>query len=498
MTDTPAEQDPGGLGRQAASGVFWATAQKWIVRVSGLATIAILTRVLTPEDFGVVAAASTIIPLVYLLSDMGFSTYIVQSSDPNQRVLSTAFWFGVAAGAGLCLGLVAVAPLLGELFDLPAVVPVLRGMVPAIWFVAVAAVPTAILRRRMAFRSLALQSGVAAIAGQVVAVVLMLSGAGVWALVAQLVVGQATTTVLVCWIARWLPSWQFARQEFVAMVRFGTQVVAVELVAIARSWAETAIIASSLGATGLGYLNIAQRLVQVTQDLSTAALMSVSTVVFARVRDSAERLRSAYLRALGLSYVVVSPLLTFLVVGAPLVVPLLFGDRWGQSVPVAQALAVAGILTLGAMLDHGLFYGTGRPGKWLMYAVVVDAATVATDAFAVRYGLTGVAIGFVGVAMAATFVRWRLVGRLIGVRAVTVARPFGVMVVLTTLSAMVGLVTMRIAEGLPVLVTLGLTGTAMLCVYIAVLKALMPKLFAEVVRLVPSNRSAAMAPSRWG
>ena len=75
----------------------------------------------------------------------------------------------------------------------------------------------------------------------------------------------------------------------------------------------------------------------------------------------------------------------------------------------AQALAFAGIITLGAMLDHGLFYGLGRPGTWLGYAVVVDGATVATTAVAVRWGLGGVAVGFVVVAFVATVARWVLV-----------------------------------------------------------------------------------------
>lgn len=489
MTGTSAEPDSGGgLGRIAASGVLWTTAQKWIVRISGLVTIAILTRVLSPEDFGVVAAASTIIPLVYLLSDMGFTTYIVQAPDPDRRELSTAFWYSVAAAAALSAGLIAIAPVLGALFHLPTVVPVLRGMVPAVAFVALASVPTALLRRRMAFRTLAIQSGVAAVAAQVVAVALTLAGAGVWALVAQLVVSQAVATALAWLAARWFPSLLFSRRKFATMIRFGSQVVTVELVAIARSWAETAIISASLGAAGLGYLSIAQRLVQVTQDLSAAALTTVSTVVFARVRESVERLRSVYLRALGVTYAAVSPLLTFLAVGASLIVPLLFGDGWGPSVPVVQALAVAGILTLGAMLDHGLFYGAGKPGKWLAYAFVVDLVTVLTTAVAVRYGLTGVAIGFVGVAIGATVARWKLVGGLIGAPMLTVARPFGSMIVLTTLSAAAGIATLRVTGALPVLIALALTGGAVFSVHVALLRVLMPKLFAEVVRLLPLNR----------
>ena len=68
-----------------------------------------------------------------------------------------------------------------------------------------------------------------------------------------------------------------------------------------------------LGSAALGYLSVAQRLVQVTRDLAATALVPVSTVVFAKVRDSAGRLQSAYLKALSISYSAVSPMMTVVV-----------------------------------------------------------------------------------------------------------------------------------------------------------------------------------------
>ena len=67
-------QGPAGLGDRAAAGVLWTVLQKWVVRLGGLLTVAILARLLSPADFGVVAIAMTVIPLIYLLSDLGFST----------------------------------------------------------------------------------------------------------------------------------------------------------------------------------------------------------------------------------------------------------------------------------------------------------------------------------------------------------------------------------------------------------------------------------------
>ncbi len=160
-----------------------------------------------------------------------------------------------------------------------------------------------------------------------------------------------------------------------------------------------------------------------------------------------------------------------IVVTAPELIPLLFGPKWTASVRPAQALAVAGIITLGAMLDHGLFYGLGRPGTWLSYAVAVDAATVGTTAVAVRWGLTGVAVGFVIVALLATVARWLLLSRVLGWGFGEVARPFFTVAPITAVSMVTGAVVLSAFPG-PPLAGMFVTGLVTVVVYVLLLRLL--------------------------
>jgi O-antigen/teichoic acid export membrane protein len=123
-------------------------------------------------------------------------------------------------------------------------------------------------------------------------------------------------------------------------------------------------------------------------------------------------------------------------------VPLLFGNQWEVSVPLTQALAVGAILTLGAMLDQSLFYGLGRPGGWLAYAVVVDLMAVGVTAVAVNRGLTAVALGTLAVGIASTVARWVMVSRLVRGTVASILRPFVHMAINTALSGGLGLLTM--------------------------------------------------------
>ncbi len=408
----------------AASGVLWLTVQKWIIRITGFVTIAVLTRLLVPADFGTVAAAGTVLPFFYLFADLGFTAYIVQAEHTEDRMLSTAVWFSCLAGLCLWLGLWLLAPWMGAVFGTPGVVEVLRVMSVCVVITAAGSVPLALLRRQMRFRVIAMQGAVAALVAQVVAVVLAVRGAGVWALVAQTLVAALLTTAM-SWVAvHWRPGLRFDPGELVRMARFGGFVIAVEVIALARAWGEAAVISAILGAGALGLMTIAQRLVQIVQDLSGSAVMPVTNVAFATIRSDGERLRAAYLRALRMVSLLLSLPLTVVAVAAPVLIQLLFGAGWTGSVAATRLLALAGTLTAVAWLDHGLFYGLGKPGAWLVYAAATDAVTLGTTLLLVHRGLTAVALGFLVVAGLATVARGLMVRRVLGIDARSLSMPY--------------------------------------------------------------------------
>lgn len=499
-TDDPGTNiDAGDVSGRAASGVLWLTAQKWGTRLLGFVTIAVLTRMLSPEDFGTVAAASTVLPFFFLLADLGFAAYIVQVDRTDRRMLSTAFWFSLIAGVVLCAALFVLAPLLGVAFRDEGVVPVLRALSLWVLLTAAGSVPMALLRRDMRFRVLALQGAAAAAVAQVVAIIMAVSGLGVWALVGQSLVAPAITTVLAWITSRWRPTRAFSRPEFRTMAAFGSQVLGVEFVAMLRAWGEAAVISAMLGIGALGFMNIAQRLVQVVQDLTGSAIVPVTQVAFAKIRHDPPRLLGAYLRALRLTYFALSLPLTMLAVTAPLLVPIVFGSGWEASYQVAQVLAIAGILSVGAWLDYGLFYGMGRPGTWFIYALIIDGLTFGMTFALAGLGLVAIAWGFLVVCVVATAARWFLTARVLQTRPGVIARPFGVLVVAVVVSGAAGGGVGALTAELPVWASLILIGLAVLVMHLLVTRLLVPQVLPEALAMLVRSRLGARLPRlrRW-
>ncbi|MFH8251589.1 lipopolysaccharide biosynthesis protein [Microbacterium sp. B2969] len=491
MASQPPEVD---VSRRAASGVVWLTLQKWATRLLGFVTIAVLTRALTPEDFGTVAAASTVLPFFFLLADLGFAAFIVQAEKVDQRMLSTAFWFSMGAGTLLCALLMVTAPLVGGVFKNPDVVPVLQALSLWVLVTAVGSVPMALLRRDMKFAALASQGTIAAVIAQIVAIAMAVGGLGVWALVGQALVAPVIATTLAWRFAKWRPNRVFARSELGMMVRFGGQVLGVEFVALARVWGEAAVISSVLGAAALGYMNVAQRLVQVVQDLTGSAIVPVSNVAFAKIRDSTERLREAYLRALRLTYAVLSLPLTIVAVTAPMLIPIVFGSGWEQSAQVAQILALAGTLSVGAWLDYGLYYGVGKPGVWFIYALVIDGMTFLATVLTVHWGLEAIAWGFLVVAVVATMVRWFMVSHLLDSSVRVIAGPFMYLTVVVLIAGGAGWAVGLATTSLPPLLAVIVIAFTVTVVHIGLTALMSRAVIRDVLRLAARTGAGSRLP----
>ncbi len=145
---------------------------------------------------------------------------------------------------------------------------------------------------------------------------------------------------------------------------------------------------------------------------------------------------------------------------------------------------MAGILTIGAFVDNGLFYAMSRPGTWLVYATITDLVTVGATALAVSHGLTAVAWAFVGVAIAATAARWVLVGRQIGSPVGELARAFGAVAVCAAGSAVAGLALLLLTPG-PLIVRAGLIGVVTVGVHLVLLRIVLPNTYRDALELGP-------------
>jgi O-antigen/teichoic acid export membrane protein len=463
------EGGSGGLARTAAAGAFWSIAQNLLTRVTAFVTVLILARLLSPSDFGIVTIAATLIPILQVLADLGITMYVLQHPSPTRIVYHTYFW--VSSSIALIGGcaLFFAAPLIAQLLGEPNAGPVMQGLAPAALLVTLGAVPQTILRRELRFQAIAVQGAIAALISQGVAIAAALSGLGVWSLVLQTLTLQFIATLLAWIAARYHPSFQFSWSELTKMVRFGGHYVVSTGIQTAAQLLINFIITATLGVTALGYLNIVQRLVRVVTDVVLSVILQVSTVAFARIRESIERLRSGYLRSFSTMYSLLVPLMVFIAASAPHLVPFMYGNQWDASIAPGEILAFTAVFLLDS-LDHALYAGIGRPRLWTLYALYSSMMLVAATWIGSNGGLHGVVVAGLVANIVVTFIRWFITARQLRTNGWALIGRFVQVAIPGSAAGGAGYLVAWLTAGFPDLVGILLVGVTVVAVYVPIFR----------------------------
>lgn len=426
------------LRARATAGVMWAAAEKWTVRASTLVGFILLGRLLGPTEFGIVALAMVFITVLTVFTDGGLTLYLIQSRTMDRTIASTAFFISGAAGLVLAPALALAAPALARLLDAPTLAQILPALSLSLLIGAFSNVPASLLQREMRFRVLATRQVVATTVSVVVAVVLAVSGAGVWALVAQTLVRSVISFGMLWGSTDFRPAWAFSGPAAREMSAFGSKNIGVELLRRARTEGEVLLIGVLAGTTALGLWTVALRLADVVLDLCTSAFGRVAHPVFARLQDDSPRLGRALSTAMALGALVMVPMLMLLSLVSEAVVPIVFGPQWLPAAGVAAILAIRTLVTGLGDFHRSVLLATGKAGAELVITFVQVAVQAVIIVVFADDGLTTLAFALTAWAVISWPIRalvvWRIHG--IGARAYTqtalivIAAGFAVAVVL--------------------------------------------------------------------
>lgn len=385
----------GTLKRKAVKGVTWSAASLWGKQAISLLVFLILSRLLGPEAFGLVAAATVFTALVQILLDQGFQEAIVQRAELEPEHLDSAFWSGIALGVLLMLGGVLLAPWVAGLFHEPQLTPIVRWLSADFVLGALSGTQQAILQRQMAFRALGIRTLSATLAGGVAGVILAFRGAGVWSLVVMTLVEAAVDAILLWSVSGWRPGFNVSWRHYRELFAYGVNVIGNRLLGFLNRRSDNLIVGYFLGPVALGYYTVAYRLLPVALELLTGITTAVAMPVLSRLQRQPDQMRDVFYQVTRLTSLIAFPVFTGMSLLAPEIVELFFGAKWAPSAPVMRVLALVGILLSVYQFNGVTLRAAGRPNWALGIAVLNAIGNVAAFLIAVRWGITAVAAGYV-------------------------------------------------------------------------------------------------------
>ncbi len=378
------------LREAAAHGVRWSSITRPVIEVIQLGSIVILARLIVPAEFGRYAVALIAQEAAYLIVAGGLTSALVQRKTVNREHLQTGMALGLLTGlalAALTLGAASlvVAPIFGARTAL-----FVRLMTPLCFVNALSTVPTATLRRRMAFRRLNEIEVLGTVARVAVCISLALVGLNGEALVLGVLAGSSTMAVI-AWISAPPPAPRLQRAAARELLDYSLPASLAAISWVGFSNVDYAIIGARLGALQTGLYFRAYTLAVEYQNKVSMVMTQVGFPVLARTSSAAE-LTNLHRQMVRLLTIVLFPVLVLLAITAPVLVPFLFGSRWAPAVVPVQILALGGASTLVIDAAGSVLMATGRARALLGYGTAHFIVYGLTVLLVVRFGIVAVAI----------------------------------------------------------------------------------------------------------
>jgi O-antigen/teichoic acid export membrane protein len=322
----------------------------------------VLAGLLGPRDFGIASLAIIYVEFLKLFLDQGLATALIQKKDVTEDNLNAVFWMDIVLSVGLVLVGVSFSQVWGYLSHSPVVALVASVLSVGIIFEALTVVQFAILRKEMNFRILSIRANIANSVSLVVAAALAWQGAGVWALVSQVLVRDLIALVLLWKLAAWRPAFSFRWSGLRELLGFSLHNFAAQLALFADVQAGAIALGVFFGPAAVGLYRIADRIVATVITIAVSSIQAVSLPQFSRLQDQPQELKKSVLTCIRLSSVATLPALAGLAaVSYPLTAAI--GPAW---IPAADALKLLCVCGMGAIFTYftgPLMQALGKPDQ---------------------------------------------------------------------------------------------------------------------------------------
>jgi len=406
MSEPRAEERRGpstALGSRVIRGSAWMLAMRWSVRLVGIVNTAVLARLLTPEDFGVVAMAGMVIAILMVFDDVGLELCIVRQPNLTHAHLDTAWTVRIALSLVIALLIAGAAPLTARFFAEPRLVPVMLALALApviggLWNVSVM-MYLRDLNYAKDFEINVVVRVLSAVVGITVAVMLR----NYWALVAAMLIQPVIKVVASYAYHPYRPRLSLAAIHDIWS--FSAWMFLRNLANWAAGRIDQFLVGRMVGASGLGGYFVASQIAGMVVMETVLPLGRALIPGYAKLLDDKARLAQALVTVAGVTAIIAIPFGFGLAAVAEDFVLVLLGPKWTAAAPLLQVFAVAAAAS-GIMSPAGPY--TMATGKlrlmtlivWAMagaIAVAIAAAAGTGDPRWIAIARAGVVIVFVPV-----------------------------------------------------------------------------------------------------
>lgn len=375
----------------------WTSLGAWTQVVLGLASIVVLTRLLSLEDYGIFGVALIVAGAADILIGGVMASRLEQAPQLSRDHPNSAFWANLSVALILAALMVNFAQPIANLLYVPAAAPIVAAFSGLILLTSSSAIPAGLMRRELRFQTIAKAEMVASSAGLIAGITAAFSGAGVWSLFLLEAFRRLVLAVLIFRSSGWRPHIGYSHAHFLEMVSFNSAMLASALIGRLDRMAPQLSAVLIGGPSMLGLLNVAMRLGDQVQALIAAPIGAMALPVLSSTgsdRKAMHRIMNDAWRVIAIGSF---PCIAGLAAISPFLVPVVVGSEFESIGAVTALLVLANLRIAASKVNIAAMQALGKAFSAAGSLLVSFFTHVILIGLLVPFGLAGIA--------AATFVR---------------------------------------------------------------------------------------------
>lgn len=374
------------MKRDFTIGAAWSVAGGWIEQGAAAIIFLVVARLVGVEAFGIAAMAFAFLFLGEFLVRDTLTEAIVERRSLEDGRLEATFVALVGFSLAIVLVLGVISQVAARAYGEPTVGPLLLAASPTVLMIGIAGVSTALLRRQLAYRALAIRTVLGVIAGGVVGIIMALNDFGAWSLVGQRLTEVGINSVLSLLAAGWRPKRWPRREDYALLRGLGPKVVLLRSLILIIGQMPTVALGLFAEPRAAGLFAFAWRLVEIVRSLIVRPLQGVAQSAIAAMRRKHAATNEFFLDLSNLAAWASFPAFVGLALIAGPLIHVLLGDDWQAAGVILPILCISGAASALTGIQEAYLLAVDRIDAFVRASAFEMVIGIVIVALASRYG----------------------------------------------------------------------------------------------------------------
>ena len=365
-----------GMADEFKKGVFYSALGKYSNVVIQLVVTAILSRILTPQEYGIVAVVNVFLIFFQMLADFGIGPAIIQNKTLTKNEINNIFGFSIYLALFLGIVFVFLGYPISIFYSNQVYIPISMVLAVCLFFYGVLVVPQSILLREKKFSTVNMVTILANVASGVVSIVLAFNGFSYYALIISNTVKAALLFVVFYFKTDIKAQFKLDTSPLKKIFSFSKNQFLFNFINYFSRNLDSMLIGRYFSASALAFYDKAYQVSLYPNQILTNVISPVIQPIMSEYETDLQKIKMVYLKITTILASIGLPLSVFLFFNASEIILFLFGDQWSGSVLPFQILAVSVWVQMISSSTGAIFQSANRTDLLLLSGILSAIVTV--------------------------------------------------------------------------------------------------------------------------